>query len=105
MALEDSNVPEYWRSAAIVPLYKGKVERTECKNHRGTSLLRLVGKMYAAILVYRVRRVTGSLTDDGQGGFRAGRGCVDQILHTREREFDQYFDTFQFFPLINVLAS
>ena len=31
MALE-SVVPEDWRSAVIVPLYKGKGERNECMN-------------------------------------------------------------------------
>ena len=30
------------------------------------------------ILVDRVRRLTGGLIHDEQGGFRAGRGCVDQ---------------------------
>ena len=28
----------------------------------------------------RVRRVTGYLTDDEQGGLRAWKGCVDQIF-------------------------
>ena len=37
-------VPEDWRSAVIVPLYKGKGERTECSNYRGISLLSGVGK-------------------------------------------------------------
>ena len=41
----------------------------------------MVGKLYAGILVDRVRRVTGGLTDAEQGGFRAGRVCVDQTLH------------------------
>ena len=45
----------------IIPLYKGKGERTECKNYRGVSLLSVVGKIYAGILVARVRRVTGGL--------------------------------------------
>ena len=31
-------VPEDWRSAVIVKMYKGKGERTECKNYRGISL-------------------------------------------------------------------
>ena len=31
--------PKYSRSAVIVPLYKGKGERTECKNYRGIRLL------------------------------------------------------------------
>ena len=47
----------------IVPLYKGNGERTECKNHRGISLLSVIGKIYAGILVDRVRRVTGRLID------------------------------------------
>ena len=42
---------ENWRSAVIVPLYKGKGERIECKNYRDISLLSMVGKIYAGILV------------------------------------------------------
>ena len=37
----------------------------------------MVGKIYAGILVDRVCKVTGGLIDDEQGGFRAGRGCVN----------------------------
>ena len=33
MAFESVVVPEDWRSAVIVPLYKGKGERTECSNY------------------------------------------------------------------------
>ena len=43
-------------------------------------MLIVVGKIYAGILVERVRRVTGVLIDNEQGCFRAGRGCVDQIF-------------------------
>ena len=50
MAFESEVVPEDWRSAMIVPPYKGKGERTECKNCRGISLLSVVGKIYAGIL-------------------------------------------------------
>ena len=39
MAFKSGVVPEEWRSAVIVTLYKGKGERTECKNYRGISLL------------------------------------------------------------------
>ena len=70
MAFESVVVPEDWRSAVIVALYKGRGERSECKNLRGISLLSVVGKIYAEILVDRVRRVTGGLTDDEQGDFR-----------------------------------
>ena len=77
MTFESGVVSEDWRSDVIVLLHKGKGERTECKHYRGISLLSMVGKIYAEILVDRVRRMTGVLIDDEQGGFRAGRGCVD----------------------------
>ena len=54
----------------IVPLYKVKGEGTKCRNYRAISLLSLVGKIYVG---------SYSLIDDEQGGFRAGRGYVDQI--------------------------
>ena len=56
MAFESGVMPEDWRSAVIVPLYKGKGKRTECGNYRGISLLSVVGKIYAGILVDRVLR-------------------------------------------------
>ena len=62
---------EDWRSAVIIPLYKGKGERTEYSNYRGFSLLSVVGTIYAGILVYRVRKVTEDLINDEQEGSRA----------------------------------
>ena len=44
MAFESGAVPEDWGAAAIVPLYKDKGERTECKNYIGISLLSVFGK-------------------------------------------------------------
>ena len=42
-------------------------------------------KIYKGILVDRDRKVTETLIDDEQGGFRAGRGCVDQIFTLNQR--------------------
>ena len=53
-----SAVSEDWRSAVIVPLYKGKGERIECRNYTVISLSCVVGKIYEGILVNRVHRVT-----------------------------------------------
>ena len=36
MAFENNVVLEDWRSVMIVSLYKGKGERTECSNYRGS---------------------------------------------------------------------
>ena len=46
MVFESGVVLEDWRSAMIVPLYKGKGERTDCSIYRGISLC-MVGKIYA----------------------------------------------------------
>ena len=51
MVFESGAVPENWRSAGIVPLYKGEGEKSECKNYKGINLLSVVGKIYAGILV------------------------------------------------------
>ena len=39
MASERGVVPEDWRSSVIIPLHEGKLEKTEYKNYRGSSLL------------------------------------------------------------------
>ena len=84
MAFESGVVSEDWISALIVPLYKGKGERTEYKNYRGINLLSVVRKIYAGILVDRVHRVTGGLIDDEQGGFRVERDCADQTFTLKQ---------------------
>ena len=77
MSFENGVLPKDLRSAVIVLLYKGKGERAECKNYIRISLLSVVGKIYAEILVDRVRSMTGGLIEDEKGGFRAGKVCVD----------------------------
>ena len=42
MTLESGFVAEDWRSAVIIPLFRSKGMRNECKNCRGISLLNMV---------------------------------------------------------------
>ncbi|XP_050563412.1 uncharacterized protein LOC126912929 [Spodoptera frugiperda] len=76
-------VPGDWAKAVIVPLYKGKGSQQECKNYRGISLLSVVGKLYAKILIERVIDVTEKKIWDVQAGFRKGMGCTDQVFSLR----------------------
>ena len=46
----------------------------------------MFGKIYVGILVDRVLKVTEGLINDEEGGFRAGRGCVDQIFTLKHLE-------------------
>ena len=84
MAFESGILSKDWRSAVIFTLYKDRGKRTECKNYRGFSLLSVVIKIYTGIIVDTVRRVTGGLIYDEQGGLRTGTGCVDQIFTLKQ---------------------
>lgn len=83
VCMNSGKVPLDWKSAIIVPIYKGKGEKKECKNFRGISLLSIPGKVYGRILIERVVQRTERLMGEEQCGFRKGRGCVDQIFALR----------------------
>ncbi len=73
-------VPDDWKKAIIVPLFKGKGSRSECSSYRGIRLLSVPGKVYGRILTERLMEVTEGKVSKEQGGFRKGRGYVDQIF-------------------------
>lgn len=48
-----------WNNAVIVPLYKGRVSKSECKNYRRISLLlRVPGKVFDRTLIEGLQEVT-----------------------------------------------
>ncbi len=79
----DGGVPADWTKAIIVPVYKGKGKRGECGSYRGISLLSIPGKVYGKVIIERVRRLTEEKISNEQGGFRKGRGCVEQVFSFR----------------------
>ena len=79
-----SVVPVDWVCACIVPLFKGKGDVYECSNYRGISLLSVVGKVYGRVLINRIRDKTEKVISEVQGGFRRGRGCMDQVFVVRQ---------------------
>ncbi len=59
-AWKKGEVPDDWKKAIIVPLYRGKGCRSECSSYRGISLLSVTGgKVYGRILIERLMEVTG----------------------------------------------
>ena len=44
-------VPQDMRYADIVTLHKNKDDRSDCNNYRGISLLSIVGKLFARIVI------------------------------------------------------
>ena len=83
VCMNEGEVPKDWQRSIIVPLYKGKGDKTECGSYRGISLLSVPGKLYSRILIDRARSVTENVLEEEQSGFRKGRGCVDQVYALR----------------------
>ena len=84
VCLSSGSVPSEWKIGCIVPLYKGKGDRLECKNNRGISLLSIPGKVYGRILIERVIENSEGQVGEEQSGFRKGRSCADQIFVLRQ---------------------
>jgi hypothetical protein len=55
-------------------------ETRRTKNYIGISLLSSHGKVYGRVIVEIVTAVTEMQIRDEQGGFRKGRGCLDQVF-------------------------
>ncbi len=77
---KEGEVPDDWKKAIIVPLYKGKGSRSECSSYRGDKLIERSKKVYGRILTERLMEVTEGMVSEDQGGFRKGRGSVNQIF-------------------------
>ena len=92
-------LPQQWKDANIITIYKRKGERQVCGNSRGISLLSVAGKILARIKLKRLlSQVVDVVLPESQCGFRRGRSTVDMIfvarLHQekcREQNRDLYF--------------
>ena len=51
---ESGVVPEDWKPACIVPVYKMKGDRRYCANYRGISILNIPRKIYGRVLIHRM---------------------------------------------------
>ncbi|BHF70896.1 hypothetical protein SprV_0401394900 [Sparganum proliferum] len=78
-------VPQDFKDATIVHLYKRKGNRQICDNHRGISLLNIAGKIFARILLNRLNNhLEQGLLPESQCGFRRHRGTTDTICAARQ---------------------
>lgn len=50
-------IPQDMRDAKIITLYKNKGERSDCNNYRGISLLSIVGKVFARVILTRLQKL------------------------------------------------
>ncbi|KAI0208446.1 hypothetical protein LSAT2_006873, partial [Lamellibrachia satsuma] len=72
------------RDATIVTLYKNKGDRSDFNNYRGISLLSIVGKAFARVLLIRLQKLASRVYPESQCRFRAGRSTIDMIFSVRQ---------------------
>ncbi|BHF64384.1 hypothetical protein SprV_0200738700 [Sparganum proliferum] len=78
----DEDVPDDWGLGIHVPILK-KGDKTRWENYPGISLVDFAAKVFAIVLLRRFQAVRDSRTRPNEAGFRAGRGCADQIFTLR----------------------
>jgi len=80
--------PDVWREGDILPLFKGGTgaERTNVNDYRPITLTDSISKLFELVLLQRLTKWCESrcLLVEEQGGFRRGRGTLDQIFTLHE---------------------
>ena len=74
-------IPQEFKDASIIHLYKRKGNLQVCDNHRGISLLSIAGKILAKLLLNRlnIHLDKKGLIRESQCGFKKDRGTIDMI--------------------------
>ena len=81
---EEGTIPQDMRDAKIVTLYKNKGERSDCNNYRGISLLSIVGKAFARVVLSKLQLLADRVYPESQCGFRAERSTIDMVFSLRQ---------------------
>ena len=95
-------IPQEYKDAPIIHLYKRKGNPQVFENQRGISLLSIAGKILAKILLFRlnVHFDQKEPIPECQCGFRKDRGTIDMIFTTRklqEKSQEQNVDLYTTF--------
>ena len=82
----EGEVPQDFKDADIIHLYKNKGDNKDCNNHRGISLLCIAGKIFARLLLNRLFKhiVDTGIIPESQCGFYPGRGTTDMNFALRQ---------------------
>ena len=76
--------PQDWGDAILESLFK-KGEKSNCGNFREISLLSIVGKVFARVLLNRlISGVANDVLPESQCGFSAQRGTSHMIFSSRQ---------------------
>ena len=113
-------IPMDWSKGVIIKLPK-KGDLKNCDNWRGIMLLSIPSKVLCKVILNRIDKQIDTKLREEQAGFRAGRGCTDQIftlrtvieqcaefnkpLHVNFVDFSKAFDSIHRQTLWKILRS
>ena len=96
------------KDAKIITFSKSMGERSDCNcnNYRGISLLSVIGKVFAKVILIRLQKLAERVYPESQCGFRAGRSVIRQ-LHEKCREqqmplYIAFIDLTKAFDLVSI---
>jgi hypothetical protein len=81
---EQERVPNIFKVSRISALYKNKGDRSDCNSNRGISLLSAPGKVFARVLLNRLKNLSERILPETQFGFRPDRGTCEAIFSVRQ---------------------
>ena len=73
-------MPTDWKKNIIVPIYKNKGDKLQCKNYRGISLLCAGYKILTTVIKNRLKKYTEHIIVEYQAGFKSGKSTTNQIF-------------------------
>ena len=76
----EEKMPKDWTKNIIVPIYKKRGDKLQCKNYRGISLLSTGHTMLTTVINNRLIKYTENIIGEYQAGFRTGKSTTDQIF-------------------------
>ena len=81
-SMETCRIPDEWRDATIVPIYKQKGSRTDPGNYRPVSLTSVAGKLLERVVKNELTTHVESngLMSESQHGFRSGRSVQTNMI-------------------------
>ena len=78
-------MPQEWKDASIITIYKNKGGKAESGNSRRLSLLAVAGKVVVEILLKRlIKYIAEELMPETQCGFRQNRSTSEMIFVARQ---------------------
>jgi sorting nexin-29 len=99
----EEKIPTDWKTNIIVPIYKNKGDKVQCKNYRGISLLCTGYKIFTTVLNNRLKKYTNYIIGEYQAGFRQGKSTTDQIFTVKnllEKAWEHNVEIYQIFTLL-----